>query len=367
MSKFLKEKDVKNILYGATFLGAGGGGTLKDGLRLLEEVMNEVEGELELEMVDPLDIKDHEYAVSVAGIGAPRAMEELEFGPEAIHVFEGMEKVAFFSGKKLKYVMAGELGGFNTMVPMYVAIKKGIPFVDGDGNGRAVPELSTGLYPAYDILPNPLVLAGRNGDVIISLLGDPSDHVSAENIARHISVAYGMSAAFSTWLVGSKDIMEKLVPNSITNANKIGEIIIKAKETKQELSAEINKVIDCKEICQGKIIEIKHKTEGGFDFGTTIVKGIGKYEGKTYYIDYKNENLLVRDDSNNVLITVPEIISMVDLEEIEPITNADTKKGMHVAFYGVPAPQNWWKNKEGFECWVPILKKIGYEGEAVRI
>ena len=51
--------------------------------------------------------------------------------------------------------MAGELGGFNTIVPMYVAAIKGTPFVDGDGNGRAVPELSTGLYPSHNIPPHP--------------------------------------------------------------------------------------------------------------------------------------------------------------------------------------------------------------------
>lgn len=364
MSKILKKQDIKHVLYGATFLGAGGGGTLKDGLRLLSEVSKN--GQVELEMIDPLEMKSNEYAVSVAGIGAPRAMEKSNFGPEAGYAFETMQKLAFFSGKKLKYVMAGELGGFNTMVPMYVAIQKGIPFVDGDGNGRAVPELSTGLYPIFNIPPVPLVLAGKNGDVVAAFLDDPENHTSAENIARHISMAYGMSAAFCTWLVNGKDINEKLAPKSISNAQKIGQSILKIKEENLDVDTEIQKISNCKAICQGEISDIKLKTEGGFDFGTTVIKGTGENKGNTYYVDFKNENLLVRDDSNNVLITVPDLICMLSLDSMEPITNADTEKGMHIALYGVPAPENWWKKEEGFGCWKPILEKVGYSGGAVR-
>ncbi len=367
MSKILKEQDIRSILYGATFLGAGGGGTLRDGLRILSEVSEEVEGELELEIIDPLEMKDNEYAVSVAGIGAPRAMEEKNFGAEAIYSFDGMEKLAFFAGKSLKYVMAGELGGFNTMVPMYVAIKKRIPFVDGDGNGRAVPELSTGLYPIFDIPPVPLVLAGRNKDIVAAFLDNPKNHKSAENIARHISMAYGMSAAFCTWLVNGKDIIEKLVPKSISNAQKIGELLLMINEGSLDVDTGVAKITDCKPICQGEISEIILKTEGGFDFGTTIIKGTGDNKGNTYHVDFKNENLLVRDTSNNVLITVPDMICMLSLDIMEPITNADTEKGMHIALYGMPAPENWWKSEEGFGCWKHILEKVGYNGGIVRL
>lgn len=364
MSKILKKEDIKHVLYGATFLGAGGGGALRDGLRLLSEISKDEE--IEVEMMDPLEMKGNEYAVSVAGIGAPRAMENANFGPEAVYAFEGMQKLAFFSGKKLKYAMAGELGGFNTMVPIYVAIQKGIPFVDGDGNGRAVPELSTGLYPVFNIPPVPLVLAGKSGDVIAAFLDDPENHASAENIARHISMAYGMSAAFCTWLVNGKDINDKLVPNSISNAQKIGELLLKIKEENLDIN-EIKKISKCKLICQGEISDIKLKTEGGFDFGTTVIKGTGENKGNTYYVDFKNENLLVRDDSNNVLITVPNLICMLSLDSFEPITNADTEKGMHIALYGMPAPENWWKKEEGFNCWKPILEKVGYVGGVVSL
>jgi hypothetical protein len=366
MARKLNERDIKNILYGATFLGSGGGGTLKDGLRLLSDVASKKT--IELELINTSEIGSNEYAVMVAGIGAPKAMEESNFGPEAGYAFEAMQKIAFFSGKELKYLMAGELGGFNTMVPMYLSILKDIPFVDGDGNGRAVPELSTGLYPIYDIPPTPLTLAGGNGDTVIAFLKDPKDHKAAENIARHISMAYGMSAAFCTWVVDKHDIVDKLAPESITRSQRIGEAISSAsKGNKDALLQKLNKEVECKEICIGKIREIEIRTEEGFDFGTTIISGAGKHEGTEFYIDFKNENMLVRDDRGNTLVTVPDLICMLDLKTMEPLTNASTEKGMEIGLYGVPAPENWWKDEGGFNCWKHILEKIGYTAGPVRV
>lgn len=364
MSRTLKEQDIKNILIGATFFGSGGGGSLRDGMRILSEVAKE--NKVEVVMVDPSEMAPNEYAVMVAGIGAPKVLEEKNFGPEAGYAFDTMKKLSFFAGKELNYLMAGELGGFNTMVPMFISILKGIPFVDGDGNGRAVPELSTGLYPIHDIPPVPLVLAAQNGDTVIAYLKDPKDQQSAENIARHISMAYGMSAAFCTWVVNGQEITNKLAPGSITQSQKIGEAISLAKKDGSDIMEILEKEVKCRKLCSGMVKEVELKTEGGFDFGTTIIDGLGESGNTTYYIDFKNENLLVRDHSGKVLITVPDLICMINLDTLEPLTNAEIEKGMRVAIYGVPAPENWWKVEEGFTCWKHILEKVGYTAGPVR-
>lgn len=363
MSVILSKEDIKNVLYGATFLGSGGGGSLKDGLRLLEEFTNE---EVKLELIRPDEMEEEVYAASVGGIGAPRAMIESHFGPEAIYAFEGMQKVAFFSGKDIKYVMGGELGGFNTMVPIYVALKKGIPFIDGDGNGRAVPELSTGLQPIHNVLPFPLVVSGGNGDTVVVFIKDHKNHESAENLARHVSMANGMSAAFCTWLATGDDIINKLASNTITESMRIGEAIVNARDDNLNLENEISKIKECKEVCQGEITDIQLNTEGGFDFGTTFIKGSGEYIDKSFTIDFKNENLVIKDEQNKVLLTVPDMLCMVNTETYEPVTNADIEIGMNISIYATSATENWWKNDEGFNNWRHILTKVGYDGGVVK-
>ncbi|HHX25030.1 MAG TPA: DUF917 family protein, partial [Firmicutes bacterium] len=67
MTEILVEKDLRDILYGATLLGAGGGGALRDGLRLLSDAASKYE--VKLEIVDPEEMEPGDYAVMVAAIG----------------------------------------------------------------------------------------------------------------------------------------------------------------------------------------------------------------------------------------------------------------------------------------------------------
>lgn len=162
MKRLLGRKELEDIAWGATLLGAGGGGSPKEGLKLIEEMENEVE------IYAPEELPQKAYAVMVAGIDAPRVFAERGFGPEAVSAFEAIKKVASIGGVYISYLMPGELGGFNTIVPLYTASKANVPFVDADGNGRAVPELSTGLYPIYKIPTSPLVVTNKEGDASLS-------------------------------------------------------------------------------------------------------------------------------------------------------------------------------------------------------
>jgi hypothetical protein len=361
MARILRRENIEDVIIGATFLGSGGGGSPREGYELIERLEKEV-GEIKVKLVDPEEMKELEYAVMVAGIGAPRAFKEKKFGAEAIHAFELIQRISFLGGKEISYLMAGELGGFNTIVPMYVAIAKEIPFVDGDGNRRAVPELSTGLYPSYNIPPHPLVLANDRGDSVVAYLGDPFDHRAAETIARQLSVAWGMLAAFSTWIVNKHQILSCLAPRTITRSEEIGRVFRKVGEA-EDLSKELSK-LGSKEIFVGTIKKLETRTEGGFDFGRTTIDGEGEYSGRVMTIDFKNENIIAKIDGE-IVAMVPDLISIVNLEDMKPVTNADTAEGQRIAVYGTQAPENWKKVPEGFNCWRHILGKLGYSGDYI--
>lgn len=361
MSKILKKEQIKNILYGATFLAAGGGGSLQEGLDLLSEFDNESF----VELVEPKEMEKNLYAGSVGGIGAPRAMSKTKFGEEAILAFDSFKKVCALLKKDIGNVMGGELGGFNTMVPIYVAWKKEVPFVDGDGNGRAVPELSTGLQPINNVYPYPLTLSGGNRDVSIILIGNKENHFAAENLSRHLSMAYSMSAGFCTWPATGQDIIEKLAPNTISECELLGKAIVNAKNNNLDLENEINKIRKCKLLCKGLIKKIDTTTKEGFDFGKTIIQGTEDFSNNFYTIYYKNENLIIKNDKNKVLLTVPDMICMINSETKLPVTNADITQNMELEIYSTFAHPNWFISGEGFNNWKNILKKIGYTGERV--
>jgi len=125
--------------------------------------------------------------------------------------------------------------------------------------------------------------------------------------------------------------------------------------------------VGVKELFLGTISNIELKSEGGFDFGVTTIEGTAAYAGQSVAISFKNENILIRDGTGKVIGTVPDLIMLVNLDPLEPLTNADTRVGQKVAVFGATAPANWFKTPMGFGCWKHILAKLGYPGDYVPV
>ena len=363
MPRTIGAQELEDIIIGAAFLGSGGGGSPKDGLRLLDELVSLKKAEVTL--VSYKEMEDEDSAVMVAEFGSPKAFMEAKSFPETVTSFKLMQQVAAQSGKNITHLMAGELGGFNTMVPLYVAALEGVPFVDADAQGRAVPELETSLYQIYGISHSPFTMAGSNGDSIVAYLNDPMDYTAAENIARHISMAYGQLAAFCG-LAASRDEIANLVPDAMSLCMAVGKAFRESRDFEM-LSKALEREVGVRELFVGDIIDIELKSEGGFDFGTTYIDGREAYAGKSVGIGFKNENMILREGAGNVLGTVPDLITLVNLDTLEPLTNADTEKGHTVAVFGMTAPRNWLNTPKGYECWHHILEKLGYVGPYVPV
>jgi len=353
-SRTINREGIIDIIYGATFFGAGGGGSIDNGMDLL----NQLNDDVSFELVPLKDIESDAYSVLVGGLGSPLALKEKGFGPEALYVVDGMISAAREAGKNAKYIYSGEQGGFNTMVPLYAAILKKMAVLDLDGNGRAVPELNTGLLPINNIPIDPLVMSNQNGDIVIGHPQDPLDSVACETIARAISTAFGMSVGFSTWLMGKNDHEKASAIGQLSLSQKVGAILRDPKTNETNISQFLNAAdVKHKIFGVGEIANIDVKVENGFDFGSTKILCEG---GKQFKITFKNENLIIWDEKDNALLVVPEIITLVDMETMKPLSNADTKKGQRVMLLGVSAPEKWWSNPRGYECWSHILKQIGY-------
>lgn len=354
MRTIYNREQIINILYGATFFAAGGGGSIASGLELL----NRLDGELQLK-VDSIDeMADDGYSIMSAGLGSPLALKERGFGPEAISVADGMIRAAKEEGKRVDYMYSGEQGAFSTMVPIYVALKKDLPILDLDSNGRAVPELNTGLLPINNIPIDPLVVANAKGDIVIGHPNDPMDSVACESIARAMAMANNMIVGFSTWLMGRADHERASALGQLTLDEKVGAILRDPATTPENLAEKLTAVgVQHKLFATGKIKKLDVAVENGFDYGKTIIETA---DGQIFKVDFKNENLIIRDKDDKALLVVPEIISIVDADTMVPLTNADTAEGQNVMLFGVRASQRWWDKPEGYGCWAHILNLIGY-------
>jgi len=356
--RVLNKESLRNIVTGATLYGAGGGGSPKDGLDLVEKIFEVREG---VKLVDPSEISDETYVAMIAGIGAPKALREKGFDVEAIYAFDALKRLYDSVGIELSHLMPGEIGGFNTITPMYVAAVKDLPVVDADGNGRAVPELATCLYPLYRIPLTPLVLADKNGNIVVFYPKDPFDARICEDIARSVTVTFGMIAAFGTWVVSGAKLRESLVLNSVTKCEEVGKAINEAVSKGADPVKAAVEASGGYELIRGEITDISTKTVAGFDFGRTTIEGIDEYSGKKLIIDFKNENMIAWNEKNEPVAMVPDLICLMTLDG-SPLTNADTEKGMKIAVIGIPANEKWRKHPKGYEVWTHILEKMGYTG-----
>lgn len=363
------EQDMIEMLYGATLLGAGGGGSLIVGLKMLENLKKDGH-KLELTLLDLDEMGDDEYAATVCSLGSPVEIlnpDKPAFGPDAVHAFQAFQKAFKAEGKEVKYLLSGEMGGQNTCTPFLVSVlsaenpDKRIPMVDVDCNGRAVPELQTTLTTYWNHPPKPMGMGSMYGDEIIVY---PVSDASGEQIARQLCMLYGMRIGFSTWGMSKAEMAEALVPGCLAKAQAIGHAILTCKETGADLMTELKKVMEVREFCRGVIEKRETHSVGGFDCGTTVVKGD---DGHRYFIDFKNENLILRDENGKTIMTAPEGIGLIDLEKNLPLTNADTYEGMRLLVTMTPAHPNWWDpERKPYECWLPELRKVGMVGDQVR-
>jgi Uncharacterized conserved protein len=103
------------------------------------------------------ELEDEDLVVPAAMMGAPTVMiEKLPRGDEIVEAFKALEA---YLGRSVKAVMCIEAGGLNSTTPFTVASHLGLPVIDGDGMGRAFPQIHMVTLTLHGISATPMTLA----------------------------------------------------------------------------------------------------------------------------------------------------------------------------------------------------------------
>ncbi len=147
-------EDIRALEIGAAILGTGGGGNPYIG-RLRTEQLLKAGRTLSVLPLEALD--DDDLVAGVGGIGAPVVgIEKIERGDECLQAMRAVERA---TGRQAAAVISCEIGGANSMEPMITGAQAGLPVVDGDGMGRAFPELQMCTFFIYGLKPAPAAFA----------------------------------------------------------------------------------------------------------------------------------------------------------------------------------------------------------------
>lgn len=340
---------MRDIARGAAVLGTGGGGDPYLGtlavLRALEDYGPPV-------VIEPEEVADDGLVALPVLVGAPVAfLEKFPLGPELEAAYRALDR--HLSGG-LVALMSAEMGGANSIVPLILGARLGVPVVDADGMGRAYPEVQLVTLTLYGIEASPFAVADEHGNTVVL---NTTDNVWTERLARPVAVEYGAIAASMGYPLTGAQLREAAVLGTLTWAERIGAAIREAHERKDDAIAALLQVTRGIELFRGKIVDVQRRTERGWSVGEAVLEGLDAFAGSTMTVRFQNENLVaIRDDE--LVATVPDLITLIDAEAGEPITTERLRYGFRSIVLGIPCDEKW-RTEAGIELGGP--RHFGYD------
>lgn len=346
--KRLDYQQLEDILYGCTILGTGGGGDFNEGIIAVKDALSKGKT---FNLLDFSEIKDEEYYINpyFCGSISPES-EEILMNPELIYAVNGLEdymKVCFDG------VVSIEYGGGNTGQCMATAALLDKYIVDADAAGRAVPELQFSTYYITDNPIYPFSVATKHKDVAI--FTQVASDQRAESLARMMAVATDNLVGMADHPIKGSDLKKAVIPNALSYAQKIGKARRVAVENDEDPIKAILDTGNGKLLVKGVVTtrDTHWEIKNGFTTGQIGISGIEDYKGKDYKIWYRNENMIIWENEK-VILTCPDLICVVNLEDGYPITNPNCTEGKQVAVMAFEA-HSLWKTKKGLEILNPTF------------
>ncbi len=324
----LQEGDLLPLSIGAALLGTGGGGNPYVGMLRARELIRKGA----TVRVLPLEaLPDDAWIGEVGGIGAPVVgVEKIEEGGECFRAMRAVEEAA---GVQMSALISAEIGGANSIEPIIAAALAGLPVIDGDGMGRAFPEVQMTTFFIYGAKAAPAAIADDKGNVVV--FKEVKDMFWLERFARSTSVDMGAAAGLAIAPMRMDFVRRTAVPGTVTQALTIGRIVQDARSKRQNVVERLLAETGATLFFTGKITDIRRELLGGFARGHALMAGSDAYHGSEGRIAIQNENLVLWVDGVPVIM-VPDLIINLDLETGEPLTTEVLRYGQRVAVIGLP-------------------------------
>lgn len=323
--------DTQAIAIGAGVLGTGGGGnTFLGMLRLQEELKKHDRG---CQIIDAESVADDALVCSVSMMGAPTVgIEKIPAGDEVANTVRALSA---HLRQAVEAIIIGEIGGSNALAPLIAALQLGLPVVDGDAMGRAFPELQMDTFAIGGIPASPMALGDSHGNTVIF------DHIEnpfrAEEFARNLTIQMGGSAALVMPAMSGKQMKDHLIRGTLTLAQRIGQTVLDCRAENINPAEAIADFTGGQVLFTGKIVDVERRTVKGFARGKMRLVAFNNPHDSMDIV-FQNENL-VAWHNDEIVCSVPDLISLVTLEEGEPIGTEMIRYGLRVAVLGMPAPK----------------------------
>jgi DUF917 family protein len=341
MNFAIRRSDIAALALGSSVLGCGGGGNSYYGQLVARRLLAD---DTPVHVIDVDEMAPASFAITPAAVGAPLVC--LEKPPSMVALRAGLEKVKSALSSSVSAFFAAEIGGLQCIFPLLLAAELGLPLLDGDGMGRAFPEIQMTTFSIYGTTPGlPYALSGDWGllsadsgqyfDGAGPESPDDPPGVRFERAVRKICTTNG-GLIYLTSSFDQKSLSRTLVRGSISLALRIGRAIEAARQTNTDPVTAIAEAGDGKRFITGKIVDVERQFRAGHDWGTVRVEGVEEDRGRVAEIAFKNEYLIL-NVNGEVALTVPDLITLAETETGTPVSTDIVRPGLRVTVLGLPA------------------------------
>jgi len=330
----IEVKHFEDLALGSVFLATGGGGDPYVPRLITEQAIKQFGS---VEVIAPDDISNDAYVVAIGAVGAPTvSLELLPSIDEAANTLRAFEEQV---GRQVDAVASFEIGGGNSLIPIVAAAGMGIPVIDGDGMGRALPEAQMMSYAIAGVKPTPAVAYDYDGN--ITAFSTKTTDVYERHIRSLAMAAGGMITTAEHPMTG-RELKRSIIPGTLSFSIKLGQTLRENRGSAGDMLAPLQALFsdsiygECRLIFTGKIIDKATRIIGGYDIGEAVIESFNRDESPLT-VSIKNEYLLAcRGDK--VIASVPDLIVIVDYETSTPINAERLRYGQRVAVFAVGCP-----------------------------
>lgn len=326
--------DIADIATGSAFLATGGGGDPLISRLACENILNR-EGPVQLLEVG--ELADDALVMAVGGSGAPSIMlEKMPNGNEGVWA---VQKLEAHLGRKASALISFEVGGSNSLIPIMTAATLGLPVVDADGMGRALPEMQMVTFSIYGVAGTPMAVVNEFGD---SAVIETRNSATAESLIRQLGIAMGGQCTSAEHSMSGRQVREVAIPGSISLARDIGRLLRRhSGDVDGFFQALCERLIhtgygQARHLFNGKVVDSRRVVKDGFDVGEVRLES---FSGASQLrVSVKNEYVLAERDGRAVTM-VPDLICLIDNDTCQPVTAERIRFGQRITAIAIGAPE----------------------------
>ncbi|MDR3369115.1 DUF917 family protein [Rhodoferax sp.] len=379
--------DFEAIAAGAAVLASGGGGSYQDALAILQQ-LNESGWQ------GTVTVQDYDGATNgcvLAIMGSPDAADNLTLANVANAIRNTVAVFEASTGSPLGCVIPVEIGPINSLVPLIAAALSGgrLWVVNGDGAGRAVPELpQTTFGGSKSLAPCPCALASDTdaASEVESAVLKANTAAKVETLAGGVVAGFGGYSGIALWPSNASNgyaLSGNYIAGTLAQARGLGQLLLNATTplSTAEVAFAIAEITGraAQTIVTNFYITAVTQSTSSASLDSGIIRldnaPLQSDSTQTHYLYNLNENLIMYSTSS----AVPDVIAPDSIcyysestgrgfsnasDDLAAYFNATTGKstGCTVSIIGVRAATQLYQATGVLASFAGLLRNIGYAG-----